>query len=87
MKLKDPELVWVQVQDEVVVLDTRTSLYSSLNHSAAKLWVALSTGTTVTELETLLQEDYGVDIETAKRDVASFVEVLREQDMLDEELE
>jgi hypothetical protein len=85
VKLKSPELVWVQVQDEVVILDTRSSSYSSLNRTAAKLWVALSAGTSVTEMEALLQKEYAIDAETAKRDVAHFVDALREQDMLDEQ--
>ena len=85
MKLKDPELVWVEVQDEVVVLDTRTSRYLSLNESAAKLGSALGTGTSQEEMVSLLLERYGIDEETATRDVASFVEALREQDLLDEQ--
>ena len=84
MKLKGPELVWVEVQDEVVILDTRTSRYLSLNESAAKLWAALGTGTSQEDMVSLLQERYGIDAATATRDVASFVEALREQDMLDE---
>lgn len=85
MKLKSPELVWTQVQDEVIVLDTRNSCYSSLNKTAAKLWVALSAGTSITEMEASLQEDYGIDAETAKTDVANFVQVLRGQDMIEDE--
>jgi hypothetical protein len=85
MKLRGPELVWVEVQDEVVILDTRSSQYLSLNESAAKLWTALSAGASVGDMEQLLQERYGIDAETATNDVASFVGSLRERDMLDEQ--
>ena len=85
MKLKHPELVWTKVDSEVVVLDTRTSRYSSLNESAAELWLALSEGATVAEMEALLQEQYGIEGAVAAEDVSRFLEMLREHDMLDEE--
>jgi len=85
MKVKTPELVWVEVQDEVVILDTRTSRYLSLNESAARLWAELGKGTTEEHMVSLLQQTYGIEAEVAKRDVASFVASLKEQDMLEED--
>jgi hypothetical protein len=84
MRLKEPDIVWRAVADEVVVLDTRSSQYSSLNESGAVLWARLSDGATVADLVAELCQHYEVDEGTAARDVEVFLEALRAADMLDE---
>ena len=85
MRLKEPDVVWRAVAEEVVVLDTRTSQYLSVNESGAVLWACLSEGASAEELVAELCGRYEVDEATAKADVEAFVDALRANDMIDED--
>jgi len=84
MRLKDSDISWLPVDEQVLVLDLRTSRYSSLNESAARLWTVLATGGDVDELVATLRSDYGVAASQAEQDVAVFLDGLRQRDLLDE---
>lgn len=85
MRLKEPDIVWRAVADEVVVLDTRTSEYLSVNETGAVLWERLSQGASAEDLVAELCGRYDVDEATAGADVEAFLAALRANDMLDEE--
>jgi hypothetical protein len=83
LKLRTERLEFVQVDGEVVVLDSRRSLYYSVNETGGRLWTALRAGTTQTDLVRLLVEHHGVDANRARADVAAFVAQLAEAGLLD----
>ncbi len=84
MKLKEPDVVWREVGDEIVILDTRSSEYLSLNDSGAVLWARLSDGATDQDLRQELVSKFGIDEDLAERDVNEFLASLRRLDMLDD---
>ncbi len=84
VKLNDGNVSWLPVDDQVVVLDLRTSRYMSLNDSAARLWTVLAGGGTFSALVATLQEAYGIDAERATADAAAFLSDLRDRGLLDE---
>jgi len=84
MKLKDSDISWLPVEEQVLVLDLRTSRYSSLNEAAARLWTVLAAGGDVEDLVATLRGDYGVTGPQAEHDVAAFLDGLRQRDLLDE---
>jgi hypothetical protein len=49
------------LDDDVVLVDLRTSRIYSLNHTAARAWELLSTGAERTEVERSLLEEFDVD--------------------------
>ena len=55
----------------------------AVNRSGAILWPPLLEGTTFDELVDRLSESYGLDRDTAQRDVDAFVRALDEQDLLE----
>ncbi len=55
-----------------------------LNETGLVLWKALSTDQTVDSLADIIVGEYEVDIETAKRDVNVFLQVLRTAGLLQE---
>ena len=59
-----------------------SSLMVSLSESSALLWKQLETGANEDELISLLLDSYDVDSETAKKDVAEFLEFLRSENIL-----
>jgi hypothetical protein len=75
-------ITWRQVDDEVVILDERTSVYLSANGSGTLLWKALAGGTTRKELTRQLMDTYKIDAETATADVESFLEGLAANGLL-----
>ena len=46
LKIRDEELSWRQVGDEIIVLDLRSNAYLSINQSGTALWDMLVEGTT-----------------------------------------
>ncbi len=81
-RLRDRDLVWREVGDEVIILDTRASIYASVNESGRVLWLRLAEGATLDDLAGELQREYGLDAADAKRDAEAFVTSLRERDLL-----
>ena len=82
-KLRRSDLVWRSVAGETIILDLRSSLYLSLNSTAAFLWDKLDGGATQMELVTALGAEYGITPDRAQEDVVDFLESCRERDLLE----
>jgi hypothetical protein len=76
--------MWREVEDEVIVLDKRTWTYMGINGSGAVLWCEIAKGSTIERLMQQLRDAYGIDAETARRDVDGFLEMLRGHELLTE---
>lgn len=83
LRLRQEDLDWLTVEDEVVALDAKSAVYLGANRAGAVLWEALTRGTTREELTGLLVDAYGIDQETARADVDAFLDQLNEQGLLD----
>ncbi|NUT56360.1 MAG: PqqD family protein [Thermoleophilia bacterium] len=84
LRLRNTDLAWRTVDDEMIAIDVRESTYLSANDSGAILWGALAAGTTKDELADRLVEAYGIDAGTAASDVERCLSDLRERGLLDE---
>jgi Coenzyme PQQ synthesis protein D (PqqD) len=84
LKLRTDGVQWQEVEGEVVALVGDTSTYVSTNPTGSALWRSLAAGTTTEELVAELVLAYGVDPMVAAGDVASFVDSLRTQHLLEE---
>ncbi len=82
LRLRETDLHWRDVEGEVIALDMTRSEYVGLNRSGAPLWRALSAGATRTELVGLLRAEFGLDVPTAERDIDTFIDQLRTQQLL-----
>jgi hypothetical protein len=82
IRLRPEDVVWREVDDEVIVLDRRTWAYLSINDSGAALWPHVVEGTTKPALVRELVARFEVDEPTAADDVEAFVAKLREHDLL-----
>ncbi|SCF27939.1 PqqD family protein [Micromonospora mirobrigensis] len=67
---------WREAGDEIVVLDTRNSVYFGLDRSAALLWRRLLDGATADELTEALAATAPVERERAADDVTRFLSEL-----------
>ena len=84
LRLRDADLAWRTVDDEMIAIDVRESTYLTANDTGALLWTALAAGTTKEALADSLVSAYGIDAGTAAADVDRFLTDLRERGLLDE---
>jgi hypothetical protein len=82
MRLREPDLFWREIDEEIVVLDGRTWEYLSLNSSARVLWKRLVDGASAADLVELLTRVYDIDQQTARSDVRAFLGMLEEKNLL-----
>jgi len=73
VKLRADDVVWRQVGDEVMILDTASSEYLSVNRTGAVLWPLLLEGCTRQGLATALVEQFQLDEATASADAGNFL--------------
>jgi hypothetical protein len=83
VKLRTTDLSWQEVDDEIVILDLRSSSYLRLNHTGAALWRATAEGADESSLVALLVAEHGAPEDVAARDTRAFVEQLRAADLLE----
>lgn len=79
----EENVVWREVDGQVVALDKRTWNYLSINASGALLWKQIAGGgATRVELVERLREDYELDEQTAMRDVDAFISSMQAHELL-----
>jgi Coenzyme PQQ synthesis protein D (PqqD) len=73
LRLQRNLLEWREVEGEVIALEHERSVYIAANRSGTLLWRALNEGATESRLAELLAQEYGLDAERARADVAAFL--------------
>ncbi len=81
-RLRTDDITWREVDDEIVILDLRGSLYHSVNQVGALLWPELEAGVAKARLVDRLREVYDVDRATAETDVTAFLRALDQLHLL-----
>lgn len=84
LRLRATGLEWRTIEEEVVALDMPQESYLGVNRSGSRLWAVLAAGATEDELVQLLVDSYGIERPDAERDVAQFLDALREQGLLEQ---
>jgi hypothetical protein len=82
-RIRSEAVDWLDVEEQVIALDSEKSVYVSTNQSGALLWHRLVEGATADELVELLVATYGVGQEQAAGDVRSFLDMLDTQGLLE----
>ena len=82
LQLNNARLTWRIVEDEAIAIDLESAQYLSINSSGVALLERLANGTTFQEMVDHLQEQFGIDLETATRDTVAFLASLRELGLL-----
>jgi hypothetical protein len=76
LRAAEDDVVWREVDGQVLLLDLEGSTYFQLNHSGALLWRRLLDGATEADLAEVLTERYGIDRAQAEGDVRHFLAML-----------
>jgi hypothetical protein len=82
LQLKVDDVVWREVEDELVVLELSTSTYVTLNGSAKFLWETLADGSTLDKLVSSLVGRYSISPEQARSDIEAFIAALDERELI-----
>jgi len=82
-RLRDEGLAAQSLDEEIVVLDLRSSTYLLLNATGAILWPPLQTGATMPALARVLVDEFAIDDADALRDATTFVTELQRLGLLD----
>lgn len=82
-RLRQEDLAWSDVADEVVLLDLRSSRYFSAKGSGAVLMGFLVAGASTEELVAGLLDHYDVDRAAAEVDVQEFLADLQSRGLVD----
>ncbi len=82
IRLRGEQLEWREVDGEVLILDLSTSTYLAVNRTGAVLWEDLLKGSTHERLVSRLAEQFGIDEDTAVRDLDAFLSDFRERELL-----
>ena len=73
---------WRHVEDEILALDTESSMFFNTNKTGALLWSELSEGRTRAELVERLVTKYDIEPATARRDIDAFLDSLARHGLL-----
>lgn len=76
LRLRTDELSWRRVDDEIVVLDMRSSAYYAVNGTGATLWEHLQAGCDRDQLVQAVVAEHDISLQESERDVDAFVAML-----------
>ena len=82
MRLREQDLVWREIDGEIVLLDLASSKYLMINKTGTFLLHLLATEHDQESLATALAERFGVTAAVARADTAAFLAILRERQLL-----
>ncbi len=77
-----PESLYQPLGDEAVVLSVATEHYYGLNETAKRVWELLVEFGDLETVVTRMREEFEVDEDTLRRDVASLINELREAQLI-----
>ena len=82
LTLRTDDLTWREIDDEIVALEGRRSMYLAANSSGGMLWRMLARGATRDELAAALATAYGINAAAAGADTDRFLEQVRTAGLL-----
>lgn len=84
VRVKAPEVLWQDVDDELILLDNRHSLYLKVAGAGVALWPLIVDGASRDRLAAHLVKLHAIDSHRARSDVDAFVDDLLKNDLVTE---
>lgn len=76
------QVEWVDVEDEIVIVNPENGILFSLKHTAADIWRLCMQSKTLQEIYSDLGLKYGIPDDQAGTDVGEFLSSLSEKNLL-----
>jgi hypothetical protein len=70
---RNPDVVAAEVGSQTMLLNVATWTYLHFNETGSKIWTALEQSPTVERLVSSLVDEYAVDLDACRNDVAGFL--------------
>ena len=77
-----PDVAWRLIQEEALLVDPHTGRIFPLNAVAARIWVLLGEGLSVSAINDILFEEFDMSRDTIRADADDFVARLLEANLL-----
>jgi hypothetical protein len=84
IRLRTTRLEWRDVEDGIVAVDLEASVYLTVNRAGTLLWPMLAEGAQRHDLVARLAREFGLEEDSAGRDVDTFLGTLRQRGLLEE---
>ncbi|MBS1952668.1 MAG: PqqD family protein [Cyanobacteria bacterium SZAS-4] len=85
MITKTDDIIWRVVDDEALILNTSNGYYFSMNGTATEAWCLLNEGKSIDEVARTIAERYEIDLASAKADVESLLQDLKNEKIVESE--
>ena len=82
-RLRADDVVWREVDGEIIVLEMQSGVYLNLNGSAKVLWAALNEPVSVERLVALLVDTFGISEQQAGADSRAFLADLSDRSLVE----
>jgi len=79
---KKDNIIWRNVDNETLFLDTSSGYYFSLNETGSQIWNWLSQGMSVEAVAGRLSKQYSVEPEIARTDVSELLTTLKQENII-----
>ena len=76
------EVLFSQLDDELLAIDAQAGFVYSLNDSASRVWDLIQSPTSVDAVCARLRREYAVDERTCQRDVLALLQALHEAELV-----
>lgn len=76
------DVTWRDVDEEMIVLHLPTGKYYTFNNTGHLVWQQLAEGKDTAAIRSQIMNKYEVDEETANRDLATFINGLKEHNLI-----
>lgn len=81
-RLRKNGVSWRELDGQIVVLDLESSKYVTVSGAGAVIWEHLVPGASVDQIVEALVEVFDIDEATARSDTESFIDDLRQRNLL-----
>ena len=80
--IQNPDYVWKDLKEDIVLLNPKTGDYFGLNPVAASFWKQLDGDTAEIDIITRLLDEFEIDRETLEEDIGELVSKLIENGLI-----
>lgn len=80
--LRSGDLIEADIDDDKVMMSVESGMYFGLNPVAARVWELLAQPRNMTEVVEVLTQEFDVDPDQCRSDVAHFIEQLNENKLI-----
>jgi len=80
---KSSQAIWKSVDGKGVILNTKTASYCTVEETSLRVWELIEKGIIISELINTITDEYGVDRNIIKSDIAELLDSMRKDGIIE----